>query len=262
LELKPMGGIVLENVSVDFPLYGGHRNLRTVILRHATARLRHLSTGSDRKVIRALRDVSLRLEDGDRLGLVGHNGAGKSTLLRVMAGIYEPTRGRVLADGTITILSRMLPGLDLEDDGYGNLLIAGMLLGMTRDQVAGKMPAIEELSELDTFLSFPVRTYSSGMIARLGFSLMTAVDSSILLIDESIATSDASFTARAVVRINEVMDDGKILVLASHSLDLVRAMCNKVALVHGGRIAAIGPVEEMLDRYDAMNRGSAPPERD
>ena len=205
--------------------------------------------------------MSLQLREGDRLGLIGYNGAGKSTLLRVMAGIYEPTQGRVLAEGRIAILSRIMPGLDPEDDGYGNIAIGGMFLRMSRQEIARRLPAIEEFSGLGDFLSLPVRTYSAGMVTKLGLALTTTVDAGILLIDESIAAGDAEFTARAVTRLADAAARSGILVLATHSTELLRAMCSRVAILHGGRIAALGPVEEMLERYAELNRGADGPAR-
>jgi ABC-type polysaccharide/polyol phosphate transport system ATPase subunit len=256
-----MTGIILEDVSVDFPIYGSHRSLRNIIFQRAAAGWRGPG-GRDRAVVTALRDVSLRLRDGDRLGLIGHNGAGKSTLLRVMAGIYEPTKGRVLADGKIAILSRAMPGLDPEDDGYGNISIGGMFLRMSRKQIASRLPAIEEFSGLGDFLSLPVRTYSAGMVTKLGLALTTTVDAGILLIDESIAAGDAEFTARAIARMAEVVARSGILVLATHSTELLTSMCNTVAILQGGRIAAVGAVDEMLERYADMSRGARAPMRD
>ena len=172
-----MAAMVLENVGVDFPIYGTQRNLRTALFQRATGGLiQREGKNHERVVVKALVDVSMKLEEGDRLALIGHNGSGKSTLLKVMAGIYEPIAGRVLAEGRVTPLFDMMPGLDIEDNAYENIFTAGLLIGMSRKEIERKIPQIEEFSELGEYLSLPVRTYSSGMVTRLGFALSTALD--------------------------------------------------------------------------------------
>jgi ABC-type polysaccharide/polyol phosphate transport system ATPase subunit len=245
--------IALENVFVDFPIYGSHRSLRKVLFdRAAGGLIRHEGRNQDRIVIKAISDVSFRLEEGDRLGLMGHNGAGKSTLLKVIAGIYEPVSGRVTVRGRITSLFDVLPGLDIEDTGYENIVTAGMLLGMKRSEIEARIPDIEEFSELGEYLSLPVRTYSAGMQMRLGFSVATAVDPGILLIDEGIGSGDARFAARAHVRLTDFMSRSRILVLASHSDKMLRSTCNKVALMQAGQVIAFGSADEICDQYEKM----------
>ena len=214
-----MARVILENVRVDFPIYGAQqRSLRTAIVQRATGGLIHREgRHKERVVVRALSDVSLRLEEGDRLGLIGHNGSGKSTLLKVIAGIYEPIVGTRMVEGRVTPLFDMMPGLDPEDNGYENILTSGMLLGMSRDQVESKIPEIEEFCELGEYLALPVRTYSAGMIMRLGFALVTALEPGVLLMDEGFGTGDLRFTERATKRMDEFMGRSRIIVLASHS---------------------------------------------
>jgi ABC-type polysaccharide/polyol phosphate transport system ATPase subunit len=180
-----MARVVLENVGVDFPIYGAQqRSLRTALFQRATGGLiQREGKNQERVIVRALADVSFKLEEGDRLGLVGHNGSGKSTLLKVIAGIYEPIAGRLLVDGRVTPLFDMMPGLDVEDTGYENIFTSGMLLGMSRDLIESKVPEIEEFCELGEYLSLPVRTYSAGMTTRLGFALVTALSPDVLLMD-------------------------------------------------------------------------------
>jgi ABC-type polysaccharide/polyol phosphate transport system ATPase subunit len=255
-----MPSVILEDVYVEFPIYGTQRSLRKVFLARATGGLiHHVAAGRDRVVVKALNGVSLRLEQGDRLGLVGHNGAGKSTLLKVIAGVYEPVTGRVLANGKITSCLDLLPGLDPEDTGYENIITSGLLLGMDRDEIESKIPDIEEFTELGEYLALPVRTYSAGMIVRLGFSLATAVDPGVLLMDEGISTGDARFAERASRRLRSFIDRSSILVLASHSDELIRSWCNKAALLAAGRVVQLGEVEEVLSAYHAQaNAGVAP----
>ena len=245
--------LILEGVNVDFPIYGTQRSLRKVLLERATGGLIHRDkTHANRISISALVDVSLELVEGDRLGLVGHNGAGKSTLLKVMAGVYEPTSGSVLAQGRVTPLFDAMPGLDLEDTGYENTVTAGMLFGMTRTEIEKKIPEIEEFSELGEYFALPVRSYSSGMITRLGFALATAIDPGILLMDESIGAGDARFAERAAKRMEEFIGRSRILVMASHSETLIRATCNKAALMKAGHVIAVGTVDDIFVQYHSL----------
>jgi ABC-type polysaccharide/polyol phosphate transport system ATPase subunit len=254
-----MARVVLENVRVDFPIYGAQqRSLRTALVQRATGGLIHREgRHKERVVVRALSDVSLRLEEGDRLGLIGHNGSGKSTLLKVIAGIYEPIVGTRMVVGRVTPLFDMMPGLDPEDNGYQNILTSGMLLGMSRDQIESKIPEIEEFCELGEYLSLPVRTYSAGMTMRLGFALVTALDPGVLLMDEGFGTGDLRFTERATERMDEFIGRSRIIVLASHSDSMIKSMCNKAALMHEGQVVAVGPVEDIYERYQATAHADA-----
>jgi ABC-type polysaccharide/polyol phosphate transport system ATPase subunit len=258
--MATMTSVVLENVSVDFPIYGAHRSLRRVLFERATGGLvqhgdRH---HPDRLVIKALIDVSCELKEGDRLGLVGHNGAGKSTLLKVIAGVYEPIAGRALVSGRVTPLFDSMPGLDPEDTGYENVITAGMLFGMSHSEIETRIPDVEEFSELGEYLGLPVRTYSTGMTMRLGFALATAVEPGILLMDEGISAGDARFTERASRRLEQFISRSRIMVLASHSNDMIRSLCNKAALMQTGRVIAIGPVDDILRQYENVSRGGTP----
>jgi ABC-type polysaccharide/polyol phosphate transport system ATPase subunit len=247
-----MPTVVLKDIHVEFPIYGTQRSLRKALFARAAGGLiQHETAGRDRVIVKALNGVSLRLEQGDRLGLVGRNGAGKSTLLKVIAGVYEPVIGHVLASGKVTPCFDLLPGLDPEDTGYENIITAGLLLGMDRAEIESKIPGIEELSELGEYLGLPVRTYSAGMVVRLGFSLATAVDPGILLMDEWIGVGDARFAERASGRLRSFIDRSSILVFASHSEALIRSWCNKAALLDAGRIVLLGEVEQVFRAYHA-----------
>jgi ABC-type polysaccharide/polyol phosphate transport system ATPase subunit len=206
-----MPAVVLEDVYVEFPVYGARSLRRTLFARAAGGLIHEEIEHGGRSVIWALNGVSLHLEQGDRLGLVGRNGAGKSTPLKVIAGVYQPRAGRVHTSGCITPCFELLPGLDLEDTGYENIVTAGLLLGMSRDEIEGRIADIEEFSELGEYMGLPVRTYS----VRLGFSLATAIDPGILLIDEGIGAGDARFTERSAKRLRSFIDRSSILVFAS-----------------------------------------------
>lgn len=257
--------IELKDVTVDFPIYGAaHRSWRHSLLGSTGGLVRREGARQQRVVVRALENVSFRLDHGDRLGLLGHNGAGKSTILRVMAGVYEPTAGKVVTHGRLSPLFTAAPGLDLDDTGYENWRSCGMYLGMSREEIRAKIPEMEEFSELGEYLSLPVRTYSAGMMTRLCFALATAIDPDILLLDEGIATGDAQFAVRAERRMNQMIDRSSIMVLASHSDAMIAQLCNKAALLEKGHFIAMGPVKDMTELYHeraARQReaASAPP---
>src|SRR5438132_5534872 len=163
-----------------------------------------------------------------------------------------------MVSGRVTPLFDMMPGLDVEDCGYENIFTAGMLLGMSRDQLEKKIPEIEEFCELGEYLSLPVRTYSTGMTMRLGFAIITAIEPGILLMDEGFGTGDLRFTERAAARVDDFLGRSRIIVLASHSDSMIQSMCNKAAIMQEGRIVSIGPVDEMLDEFHARVHKAAP----
>jgi ABC-type polysaccharide/polyol phosphate transport system ATPase subunit len=245
-----MAAIVVENVVLDFPIYGMQRSLRRALFQRAAGGLIHKKDAQHSHVgVMALAGVSFELKDGDRLGLVGHNGAGKSSLLKVLAGVYQPTDGEVWVDGKITSLFEIHSGIDTEDTGYETIITIGMLLGLRRAEIESKVPDIESFSELGDYLSLPIRTYSTGMATRLGFSIATVLDPEILLLDEGIGAGDARFTERAAARLQELAQRSAILVLASHTDELIRLICNKAALLESGQIVRIGPVDDVLAEY-------------
>lgn len=250
-----MTSLVLDNVCVDFPIYGIQRSLRRVLFDRATGAF--VQHDRDRVTVKALRNISFALKEGDRLALVGHNGAGKSTLLRTIAGVYQPVQGRILISGTVTPLFDVLPGIDPEDSGYENIRTAGMLFGLSRTEIERIMPDVEEFSELGEYMGLPVRTYSTGMTMRLGFAFATAMDPGILLLDEGIGAGDARFMERAAKRMEDFIGRSRIVVFASHSNALVEKMCNKAVLMQGGRMLAIGGVKDILERYDVLVRGGS-----
>ncbi len=245
-----MAEIIVKNVHLEFPVYGLQRSFRRALFQRAAGGFIKKSDGPHRRVmVSALSDVSLQLKDGDRLALIGHNGAGKSSLLKVLAGVYQPTQGEVWVNGKITSPFEIGPGIDTEDTGYETIITVGMLLGMTRAQIESKIPEIEHFSELGEYLSLPIRTYSTGMTTRLGFSIATVVEPEILLLDEGIGAGDARFTERAFARLQELAQRSAILVLASHSENLIRSICNKAALLRSGQLIKIASVGEILSEY-------------
>ena len=248
-----MASIKLENVTTDFPIYGSRPSFRRALIGHTIGGLMRRSNDRNKRVtVRALDNVSLSINHGDQLGLIGHNGAGKSTLLRVLAGIYEPTSGVCTIDGSVSPLFNTAPGLSPEDTGHENIITCGLLLGMTREEIDRKISDIGEFAELGDFLSLPVRTYSSGMQVRLGFSIATAIDPEILLLDEGLGAGDERFAKRAQHRIEALIERSNIMVLASHSTELIRQLCNRCILMHHGRVVADGRPEEVLEEYHRL----------
>jgi ABC-2 type transport system ATP-binding protein/lipopolysaccharide transport system ATP-binding protein len=208
--------------------------------------------GASHVVVRGLQDVSAEVAHGERVALVGRNGAGKTTLLRVMAGIYEPVGGTAMIDGKVAPLFDVGLGMDPESSGYENILLRGLYLGLSRAEIRAKADEIAAFTELGPFLNLPLRTYSAGMQTRLAFAVSTSIDPEILLLDEGVGAGDAAFLEKAKHRLDAVVARAGILVVASHSEVLVRRLCSKAILLDQGSIVAMGPIEEVLDRYAAM----------
>ena len=229
-----MARIVLENCSLDLPVYGtSNRSLKQMVLSAATGG-RIASDSRKIAVVNALTGVSLNIKAGDRVGLIGHNGAGKTSLLRMLAGVYEPTQGRLRVEGSVTSLIDVTLGMDHEATGYDNILLRGLILGLSRKQIKAVTPDIEEFSELGEYLSMPVRAYSTGMVLRLAFSIVTCVHPDILLMDEWLSVGDAEFVSKAENRLQQMVDEANILVIASHNKSIISKLCNiQVKLAHG-----------------------------
>ena len=244
-----MASITLDRVTVDFPIYNARkRSLKSELFRRAVGG-RIEADAESRVSVMALRDVSLTLRDGDRLALVGHNGAGKSTMLRVMSGVYEPPIGHATIDGSVSALTDIMMGMDPEATGYENILLRSVFLGVSVKEAHRNIKDIEDFTGLGNFLNLPMRTYSSGMMVRLAFAVSTAVTPEILIMDEIIGAGDAAFFVRAEERLNRLIGQTRILVIASHAENVLRSMCNKAALLHQGRLKMLGPLDEVLDAY-------------
>jgi ABC-type polysaccharide/polyol phosphate transport system ATPase subunit len=231
-----MARLQLEKVSVEYPIY----NATAMSLRH---QLVSISTGGrlarqagNIVTVLALDDLTLELEDGDRVGLLGHNGSGKTTLLRTMAGIFKPSRGKLVVEGSISSIFGLGAGIDPELSGYENIVRMSMLLGSNQGEAESSIADIEDFTELGDFLSLPVRTYSAGMQTRLTFAVATATHPEILLVDEVFGAGDADFQVKARKRMNEFIEKSSIFVLASHSPELIRSFCNKICTLEHGRM--------------------------
>ena len=248
-----MAYIELKGATLDLPIYDVQgRSLKKTVLR--MGRRNTIAEGTDGVVVvRAINNVDLRLDKGDRIGLIGRNGAGKSTLLRVMAGIYSPTHGSVVSAGKVVPLLDISLGMDENSTGMQNIRLRGLLLGMSDAEIRAKQQSIAEFSELGDYLDLPLRTYSTGMRVRLAFAVSTAVDAEILLLDEVMGVGDASFMHKAKDRLADLHSRAEIVVLAMHSNSEIRNVCNKALWMEGGRVRAFGPVEEVVSQYEAQD---------
>lgn len=244
-----MASICFENVSVDFPVYNANgRSLKKRLMQVATGG----QLGADphgRVVVRALDGLSFSLAHGDRVGLLGHNGAGKSTLLRMLSGVYEPSVGTAKIEGEIGSLIDISLGVDPEATGRENIFIRGALLGLDKATITRQMDEIIEFSELGDFIEMPMRTYSSGMHLRLAFAVSTIVRPQILLMDEWLSVGDEGFKHKAEARMSDVVEATQILVIASHSRELITNTCNRAIWLEHGRIKMDGPTEEVCNAY-------------
>ncbi len=246
-----MAQIILHDVGIQFPIYGlSAQSLKRKLLRVGTGGVFGKTDKSDQVTIRALRNIHLQLNAGDRLGLIGHNGAGKSTLLRVVSRIYTPTEGRVRITGKVSALLDVMMGLDSESTGHENILIRGLFQGMTRKEINFKRDEIAEFTGLGDYLSMPVRTYSSGMVLRLAFGIATSIMPEILVLDEVIGAGDADFMKKSSQRIESMIQHSKIVVLSSHAVNVLEKNCNLLMVLEAGQIKYYGPTQEGLKQYE------------
>lgn len=241
--------ILVENVTVSFPM------MRVTLGPIGRSLIKMFRRSDPKKEnFEALRDVSLEVKEGEILGLVGRNGAGKSTLLRVISGIYRPDRGTAKIAGKLCLLAGLGVGFNVNLSGRENAYLYGSILGHPARLMDELMPSIIEFSELGDFLDQPLRTYSNGMRARLGFSVATAVMPDILLIDEVLGVGDQDFREKSSQRIREMVDNAKTVLVASHNFGLLRDVCTRGVLVEKGRIVADGTLEEVGEIYRGQKK--------
>lgn len=210
--------------------------------------------GPPQPTIHALRGINFELEDGARLGVVGHNGAGKSTLLRVLAGIYRPTQGVCEVHGQISSLFELFLGFEPEATGWENIRYRGYLQKETPQSIRAKMQSIADFSELGPALDLPIRYYSSGMLVRLAFSIATEVNPEVLLIDEVLGAGDMAFQEKARRRMRELMNRARAMVVVSHDMTSLGKMCNQVLWLNQGEVRHIGPAAETIAAYHRYMR--------
>jgi ABC-type polysaccharide/polyol phosphate transport system ATPase subunit len=247
---EAMTSIVLENLSIDIPvLTTRSQSLRTIVVAKARAIGGNIiDSGTHISIVRALDQISFKLGEGDRLGLIGPNGAGKSTLIRVLADIYAPSSGTIERQGTLIPMFDIGIGFDNEATGYENIFLRGMMMGLTRREIADRTDEIAAFSELGEYLDLPLRTYSAGMTLRLMFSIATSVVGDIILMDEWISVGDDSFQGKAQKRMLEMTGKAGILVIASHDSKTLLQHCNLGMRLEKGRVVDFGPIAAVLDR--------------
>jgi ABC-type polysaccharide/polyol phosphate transport system ATPase subunit len=258
-DAPPQSAIVVDNVWLRFHLqfYKKRVTLRGAAVSHLSALLRGRTRARRSDEFWALRGVTLQVSEGEVLGVIGSNGAGKSTLLRTMAGIYAPDRGTVSTVGTIATLLSFGGGFDLRRPGRDNVYDEGILLGLTRKQMAERMDAIIEMSGLEEFIDAPVMTYSSGMRARLGFSIAVHVDPDILLVDEVVGAGDEKFRSRVGTIFDQLSDRRKTIVYVTHNLGSLRQYCSRAVWLEAGKVRMTGRPQEVAKEYVAASRARA-----
>lgn len=240
-----------DDVSIELPIYSAHDvSFKRSMLKFGTGGRIGLTT-QKRIIVSALSNISLRVEHGERVGLVGHNGAGKSTMLRAVSGVYEPVAGTISICGRVSSLIDLTLGMDMEATGYENIRIRGLLLGLSPADITRQSEEIADATELGEFLSMPVRTYSSGMLLRLAFAISTSIVPDILIMDEWIGAGDASFMKKAKSRLDRLVGRTGILFLASHSEAIIRDNCTRAIWLEKGRVKADGMPVDVLREYAA-----------
>jgi lipopolysaccharide transport system ATP-binding protein len=247
-----MAKIELDRVNLTFHV----RKERGIRLKDFILKRMFLPSRNPGMEVRALRDISLKVASGDRLGIIGHNGAGKSTILKLLAGIYQPTNGRRIVEGRISSLFDIALGFEGEANGWENIAFRSYLQGETPSSVRAKKKAIADFSELGDFLDMPVRFYSAGMMVRLAFSIATAIEPEILLVDEVLSVGDLSFQNKARERMREMMAKAHLMVLVSHDLDVLPQMCNRAVWLDHGQIRMTGGCSEVAAAYRSSVQGS------
>jgi ABC-2 type transport system ATP-binding protein len=238
--------IQVENVSMMFNLNNEKiDNLKEYMIKMATGKLRY-------NEFWALKDINFTVEKGDRLGVMGLNGAGKSTLLKVIAGVMKPTQGKVNVKGVIAPMIELGAGFDPNYTGAENIFLYGATMGYSRKFIQSKYDEIVEFSELEEFIDVPLKNYSSGMKARLGFAIATAVSPEVLILDEVLSVGDAKFRKKSEAKLRGMIDTGITVLFVSHNTSQVRKICNKAIILQKGQIIESGDVDEVCDKYTEM----------
>lgn len=247
-----MSLIQLDNVDLVFKVQR-ERRIKDIII-PGSQRFNAFEHG---KEVRAIKHMDLTVHDGERLAIIGHNGAGKSTFLRMVSGIYHPTSGNMVVEGRISGMFEFATGFEMEQNGWDNIYLRGLMLGETPNEIKAKMMEIAEFSELGDFLNMPVKYYSSGMLVRLAFSVSTAIDPDILLLDEALAAGDAAFIQKAQERMKGLMQKSKILVLVTHGMQAAVELCNRCIWLDRGEIVMDGDPKEVTAAYEREMRTEA-----
>ena len=239
----PQPAIRLSEVSVCYRLPRERvSGIKEFAIRWAQGRIEYVD-------LWALSGVSLEVRPGEILGIVGRNGAGKSTLLKTIARVLHPTSGRVVVCGRVAALLDLAAGFHAELTGRENVYLYGTLLGHTRLEIDAVFDEVVAFSELESFIDVPLRSYSTGMVARLGFAVATCRFAEVLLVDEVLAVGDAAFQEKCLARMDAYRAQGAAMAFVSHSADTVRRVCHRAAWLDHGRLASVGPVDQVLDAY-------------
>ncbi len=247
-----MAHIKFSNVSIDFPIYNADsRSIRKGFINFATGG--RIGKNRGRVVVSALNDLTFEIKDGERIGLIGHNGAGKTTLLRMFSQVYHPTSGLARIEGNIGSLISISLGINQEFTGRENIYIRGALLGLRKKEINNRIDEIIDFTELGEFIDMPVRTYSSGMQMRLGFSVSTIFYPEILLMDEWLSVGDEAFKEKAETRLSDIINATKILIIASHSQDLLYKVCTRIIWLEHGTVKMDGKPDDVLPCYFCAN---------
>jgi len=247
--------VQFANVSKRFRLGEPHDSLRDVLWSGLARLAGRRSQGHERSVFWALRDVDFVVPRGEALGIIGPNGAGKSTALKLLAGILRPDRGTISVHGRLAALIEVGAGFHGDLTGRENIFLNGTILGMSRPEIRDKLDAIVTFAGLERFLDTPVKRYSSGMYARLGFSIASHVDPDILLVDEVLSVGDAMFRLRCLERMHQLVRDGATLVFVTHCLEQMQSICRRAIVLEGGAVSFEGPARDAVGHYlQAMSR--------
>jgi ABC-type polysaccharide/polyol phosphate transport system ATPase subunit len=240
-----MAQIELTNVGLTFRV----RRQQSVTLKEFLVGQMFRRSRNPVMLVEALKEINLTIKEGDRLGILGHNGAGKSTILRLLAGVYPPTTGRVHVEGRISSLFEISLGFEGEATGWENIAYRSYLQGATPAQVRATRDGIAEFCELGDFLKMPVRYYSAGMMVRLAFSIATAIDPEILLVDEVLSVGDLAFRDKARARMEQMINRARLMVMVSHDLGSLKDICNRCLWMDHGRIRMLGEPKEVIEAY-------------
>jgi len=232
--------IYAQNLTVDFPIYGmtDNRSFKKSLINIATGGVLAQDAGRN-VIVRALDDLSFVFKSGDRIGLTGNNGSGKSTLLQVLAGIYEPTGGKLQVNGRISSMLGITLGMDNESSGYNNIFLRGRIMGLDKEQIEQMVGGIVDFAGIGDFIHLPLRTYSTGMLMRLAFAVATSVDADIILMDEWLSVGDADFLGKAKDRLKNMVEKASLVVIASHDHNLINDQCNVVMNLQQGKIISV-----------------------
>lgn len=239
-----MSKIELDHVNLTFHVWREKR-IKDILIPGSQKFNRFDADGA----VHALQDLTLKICDGERVGIIGHNGAGKSSFLKLISGIYPPTSGKLEVKGRISSMFELSTGFEMESSGWDNIYLRGLMLGESPVEIQSKMQEIGEFSELGEFLNMPVKYYSSGMFVRLAFSVSTAIRPDILLLDEIVAAGDAAFLKKANQRMHEMINISKIMVLVTHSMESAIEMCNRCIWLERGRIIMDGDPQTVTAAY-------------